>query len=84
MRPRSIALTRHNRAASMASCLLGLSAALPITDMISSSSLSMSFLASSPSSELSMLFTVTRPRCWIIGLVCRHNLCRISSHWTVC
>uniref|UniRef100_A0A669C785 Uncharacterized protein n=2 Tax=Oreochromis TaxID=8139 RepID=A0A669C785_ORENI len=36
--------------------------------MISSNSLSISFLARSLLSELSML----------------HNLCRISSHWEVC
>uniref|UniRef100_A0A8C3ATS5 Secreted protein n=1 Tax=Cyclopterus lumpus TaxID=8103 RepID=A0A8C3ATS5_CYCLU len=70
MRPRSIALTRHVRAASMTSCLLGLSSALPITERISSSSLSINFLASSLSSELK-------------GMVWRHNLCRISSHCVV-
>uniref|UniRef100_A0A3Q2VH09 Uncharacterized protein n=3 Tax=Haplochromini TaxID=319058 RepID=A0A3Q2VH09_HAPBU len=68
MRPRSIALTKHVRAASMASCLFGLSSALPTTERISSNSLSISFLARSLLSELSML----------------HNLCRISSHWEVC
>uniref|UniRef100_A0A3Q3MD46 Secreted protein n=1 Tax=Mastacembelus armatus TaxID=205130 RepID=A0A3Q3MD46_9TELE len=67
MRPRSIALTRHVRAASMASCLLGLSSALPITERISSNSLSISFLARSLSSELRFVW--------------RHSLCRISSHW---
>lgn len=55
MRSRSIALTRQVRATSMASCLLGLSSALPITERISSISLSTSFLASSLSSEFSML-----------------------------
>ncbi len=84
MRPRSIALTRHVRAASMASCLFGLSSALPITERISSISLSISFLASSLSSESRMLYTITRPRCCTLGLLWRHNLCRISSHWEVC
>uniref|UniRef100_A0A672GY11 Uncharacterized protein n=1 Tax=Salarias fasciatus TaxID=181472 RepID=A0A672GY11_SALFA len=84
MRPRSIALTRQARAVSMGSCLLGLSAALPIIVRISSISLSISFLVSSLSSELNMLWTITRPRCWMCGLSCRHSLCRISSHWAVC
>uniref|UniRef100_A0A667XQ64 Uncharacterized protein n=1 Tax=Myripristis murdjan TaxID=586833 RepID=A0A667XQ64_9TELE len=84
MRPRSMALTRHVRATSMTCCLLGLSSALPITVRISSISHSISFLASSLSSELSMLKTITRPRCWMCGLSCRHSLCRISSHWVVC
>uniref|UniRef100_A0A3P9N5A1 Uncharacterized protein n=1 Tax=Poecilia reticulata TaxID=8081 RepID=A0A3P9N5A1_POERE len=83
MRPRSMALTRHVRATSMGSCLLGLSSALAITVRISSISLSISFLANSKSSEFSMLYTTTRPRCWMLGLVWRHNLCRISSHCTV-
>uniref|UniRef100_A0A3Q4BRW2 Uncharacterized protein n=1 Tax=Mola mola TaxID=94237 RepID=A0A3Q4BRW2_MOLML len=51
----------------MASCLLGLSSALPITERISSTSLSINFLASSPLSESSMLYTITRPRCCILG-----------------
>uniref|UniRef100_A0A3Q3FJ81 Secreted protein n=1 Tax=Labrus bergylta TaxID=56723 RepID=A0A3Q3FJ81_9LABR len=84
MRPRSIALTRHARATSMVSCLFGLSSALPITERISSSSLSISFFDSSLSSELSMLKTTTMPRCAIQELLCRHNLCRISIHWVVC
>uniref|UniRef100_A0A3Q4GLC5 Uncharacterized protein n=1 Tax=Neolamprologus brichardi TaxID=32507 RepID=A0A3Q4GLC5_NEOBR len=54
MRPRSIALTKHVRAASMASCLFGLSSALPTTERISSNSLSINFLARSLLSELSM------------------------------
>uniref|UniRef100_A0A8C8CWT1 Uncharacterized protein n=2 Tax=Oncorhynchus TaxID=8016 RepID=A0A8C8CWT1_ONCTS len=74
MRPRSMALTRQVRATSITSCLLGLSIALPITVRISRISLSISFLASSLSSEFSMLYTITRPLCWIWGWSWRMSL----------
>uniref|UniRef100_A0A8C6TE59 Uncharacterized protein n=1 Tax=Neogobius melanostomus TaxID=47308 RepID=A0A8C6TE59_9GOBI len=84
MRPRSIALIRHSRAAFMDPCRFGLSAAFPTTVRISSSSLSISFLASSALSEFSMLLIITMPRCWMSVFGWRQRRCRISSHWVVC